>query len=280
MDIREIYDDNVSEYSSIIDPDVAENMERMYYRGLACHDDDDSVKAAMIWELKAVEKDTDTQSRIDWVYTDGPDHLAAMLNAYKEQMTEDEVKRSFFEIDDMDEKTSAAFGENGFKTGSVESKGVYLTLDECKALPMAGKKVPSFVNSLSELALKEYHQGIMKIMFHPDVTPMEDLCYIPKTWFDPDVSCYVTTDNMVNGFLLIHRFPSGTLLPVLYYATGPDFTKHLGYMMVYSIQKAAAKYPGDTKILVRRRAKHVAALVQKLFPGKKGGPAVAGLREE
>ena len=47
MDIREIYDDNVSEYSSIIDPDVAENMERMYYRGLACHDDDDSVKARL-----------------------------------------------------------------------------------------------------------------------------------------------------------------------------------------------------------------------------------------
>ncbi len=41
MDIRTILDNNIHEYSDCVDKDVAENMNRLYYRGIAAHDPDD-----------------------------------------------------------------------------------------------------------------------------------------------------------------------------------------------------------------------------------------------
>lgn len=38
MDFRTIFEDNVYEYSDFIDSDVAENMTRINFRGIAGHD--------------------------------------------------------------------------------------------------------------------------------------------------------------------------------------------------------------------------------------------------
>ncbi len=35
MNIRELFYDNISEYADHIDPDIAENISRMYYHGIA-----------------------------------------------------------------------------------------------------------------------------------------------------------------------------------------------------------------------------------------------------
>ena len=279
MNIKEIAEDNIEDYSSIISDDVAENMERMYYRGLACHDDDDNIASAMIWELRSVEKDCDTESRIECVYAEDPGSLETLLGEYHNQAVDEDVVRSFFELSSMDDKIGNALGELGFEVASGESHDVVLPVSELVKLPLMKKRPPDYIKSIADLDIKTYHQGIMKILFKDDVSDMEDLSYIPKTWFEQDVSCYVTTDDKVNGFLLIHEFPSGILMPVLYHATGPDYVKDLAYMMIYSIAWAYKKHP-DGKVLVRRRNKNVAAMVGKLFPGKKGEPAVSGKREE
>ncbi len=279
MNIKEIMEDNIEDYSSVISEDVAENMERMYYRGLACHDDDDNVQSAMIWELKAVEKEADTEARIECVYADDPGSLDALLEEYHSQAVSEDVVRSFFEITALDDAVGSALGSLGFEVSSGEGHDVLLSVSELMNLPLMKKSPPDYIKSISELDLKSYHQGIMKLLFKSDVCAMEDMSYLPKTWFDQDVSCYVTTDDKVNGIFLIHEFPSGILMPVLYHATGPDYVKDLAYMMIYSIAQAAKKHP-DGKVLVRRRNKSVAAMVGKLFPGKKGETAMSGKREE
>ena len=279
MNIKEIMEDNIEEYSSIISEDVAENMERMYYRGLACHDDDGGVQSAMIWELRSVEKDGDTEACIESVYADDLGSLEDLLKEYHDQAVDEEVVRSFFEITALDKEVGDALGGLGFDISSVEGSDVMLTVSELAAIPLMKKKPPSYIKSIAELDIKSYHQGIMKILFKNDVSAMEDLSYIPKNWFEQDVSCYVITDNKVNGFLLVHKFPSGILRPVLYCATGPDSVKDLAYMMIYSIGRAAEKHP-DSKVLIRRRNDKVKAMVNKLFPGKKGEPAMSGKREE
>ncbi|MBQ7429383.1 MAG: hypothetical protein IJV29_06915 [Butyrivibrio sp.] len=44
MDIESIFEVNINEYSDYVDGDVAENMGRLFYRGIAGHNpDDDSV---------------------------------------------------------------------------------------------------------------------------------------------------------------------------------------------------------------------------------------------
>lgn len=63
MDFRQIIDENLYEYSDKIDCDVAEDLNRKYYRGLAAHDaDDDSLLSLLIWEFKSVEDAADIYS--------------------------------------------------------------------------------------------------------------------------------------------------------------------------------------------------------------------------
>ena len=71
MNLRPIFKDNAYEYSDFIDPDVAENLGRRFFRGLAAHDPgDDHILSLLIWELKAVEDLRDTESEIKWIYSD------------------------------------------------------------------------------------------------------------------------------------------------------------------------------------------------------------------
>ena len=281
MDIKKIDAGNIEEYTDIIAPDIAENMVRMYYRGLACHDPGDvSLKSALIWELQAVEEDADTESRIDCIYARAPEDLNELLSAYHNEAVDEEVKRSFFELPSLEKGIQGELKDRDFDIDAVEGMDVHITIDELSALPLAKKKAPDFVHSLADLDTTAYHQGIMRLLLQSDACPMEDMCYIPKSWFEQDISCYVITDGKVNGFLLIHEFPSGILMPVFFRATGADASRHIAYMMIYSINQAAKKYSGDRTVLIRRRAPYIEALVEKFFPGRKGEPAVAGERKE
>ncbi len=57
MELRTVDENNIDEYSHIVDMDVAENIGRVYYHGLAGHDPyDDNILSLLIWELKNKEK--------------------------------------------------------------------------------------------------------------------------------------------------------------------------------------------------------------------------------
>ena len=60
MELRTIFEDNIDEYSGQIDQDVAENMGRMYYHGIAVHDPEDhNLLSLLIWKLKFMENGRD-----------------------------------------------------------------------------------------------------------------------------------------------------------------------------------------------------------------------------
>ncbi len=162
----------------------------------------------------------------------------------------------------------------------MESRDIDVTVDECKALFIAKKAAPSYVQSILNLTNEEFYQGLMNILFKYDNPALEDLAYLPKKWYEQSVSCYIKTDGKVTGFLLLHACPSGILIPVLLFAVGADSRMSLVEMMRFSIQKAAEIYPGNTVIRIHRRNGSVAALSNKLFPDKKGEPAIAGERFE
>ena len=104
--------------------------------------------------------------------------------------------------------------------------------------------------------------------------------YLPKEWFDEKVSCCVMTDGLINGFLLVHRYPSGLLMPVFFYSAGADSRYNLLEMMRFSVHSASEEYPEDTPVLIRRRNESVRALTEKLFPGKQGKEVMKGERAE
>ncbi len=281
MDIREIYEGNIREYAKWIDRDVAENMSRVYFRGIAaCDDLDDSLKAAMIWELKSVEKEEDTGSEIVWVYDGDREYFAAALGEYSKRISDEDVRSSFFEFPGMDADTEQIFAGHGFKLSVHESRDIRIPLKDFRHLSVARKEAPSYIHSLDSISIDQFNQGLIRILFYQNVNAPEDVCYLPKNWYDQRVSCCVVTDDKINGFLLVYQCPSGMIMPVLFYAVGSDSRYDLLDMMRFSIHSALAVYPKNTTVLIRRGTRAIRELVAKLFPGEKGEDATSGERTE
>ncbi len=281
MNIRPIFEDTIYDYPEHVDADVAENMGRLYYRGISGHDpEDDSLLSLLIWELKSLDEERDTSSELKWIYAADPSHIAPLIEGYGREAKDEGVVKTLFESTSLEDETEDALKDCGFTFKAVEGRDISVTLDECKALPLAKKSAPPYIQSIALLDNQEFYQGLLNILFKYESPSQEDLAYLPKDWYDQSVSCYTKTDGKVTGLLLVHTCPSGILLPILFYAVGSDYLLNLAGMLRFSINRAAELYPGDTVIRITRRNREVAALSKKIFPDKKGAPAKVGGRQE
>ena len=280
MDIQAISAEDIFEYSDYVDSDIAENMNRIYYHGMAGFDcEDGSLLSILIWELKSVDEKDKPDSELKWLYVADPSVIVPLFECYREAANEYEVKKTSFEFPSSEEKEEA-LADCGFSINQTESKTLEVTLKECADLSIAKKAAPGYVQSIEELDEQDFLQGLMNILFNYESPALEDISFIPKQWYEQAISCCIKTDENVSGMLLIHACPSGALIPVLFFAVGADSRMNLLEMMRYSIRKAAECYPEDTVVRIHRRNDSVKALSKKLFPGKKGEPAIAGERME
>ncbi len=277
MNIIELNEDNIKDYKDIIDNDAAENIGREFYRGVAAKADGDSPSGALIWEYKNMEDDVDTDAEIVYISSESKEVTQKLLAEFDELSSGEDVVRSFFEVWDIPDDVKEGFLGDGFSVTSGESRDLIISVSDLSALA-AKKKVPPKVVGLDEIKEVQFMQGILNCLFHGKKGIVEDLQYIEKDWFDQDSSTAVITDGKVSGMFLIHRFPSGNLMPVLLTAVGPEANKDLLYMLCLSAKKAVEKYPGDTPVIIRRYNDPVRALSKKLFGDKTGKEAVKGDR--
>ena len=281
MEFKPIFEDNMGDYSDLVDIDIAENMGRMYYRGLAAHDpENDNPLSLLIYRLKSLEGSRNSESELLWIYAAEPSCIASLLDGYREEAGDERIVKTGFEFSSLEKEKEEALKGCGFSVKTVESRNIDVTIDDCKKLSITRKKAPSYVQSIIFLDYQEFYQGLMNILFRYDDPSQEDLAHLPKEWYEQSVSCFTKTDGRVNGFLLVHACPSGLLVPVLFFAVGPVYRVNLIEMLRFSIGRAAEIYPGDTVVRIHRRNEQVSALSSKFFPDKKGSPAVAGERVE
>ncbi len=277
MEIRKITDDNIDEYEDFIDEDVAQSIGREFYRSIAIHEDsDDEPVAAVVWELKNFEEDTDTTSEIEWLYVKDSKVGEMLMEEYDNENSEDEVTDSFFEFASMDKNAASILENSGFEITKGESRDIVVTVEELGDLPIAKKKTPPYITSINDLMVRQFRKGITNCLFHGRKGILEDLAFLPMSWYDPDVSCCVQTDEKVNGFLLVHKRASGALVVDLLFALEPDAKANLLSMIRYSINAAIDKYPPETEVILRRHNDMTTALIQKLFPNKKGAEVSKG----
>ena len=277
MEIRKITDDNIEEYEEFIDEDVAQSIGREFYRSIAIHDGDEKDPvAAVVWELKGYEEDTETKSELEWLYVRDKKAGTMLMEEYDNEIAEDDVKKSFFEFADLDENASETINKAGFSVEEVESRDVIVTVEELNNLGISKKKTPPYITSINDLMVRQFRKGITNCLFHGRKGILEDLAFLPMSWYDPDVSCCVQTDEKVNGFLLVHKRASGPLVVDLLFALEPDAKVNLLHMIRYSISAAVRKFPPDTKVILRRHNAMTNALITKLFPGKKGETVFRG----
>ena len=277
MEIKELNVDNVEDYEGILDPDVSESIGREYFRGIVA-EESGAPAGAMIWEYKNLEEDEDTDAEICFIHSDSAAVIKTLLSDYESQAASEEVQKTFFELIGLSENTKQGLTEDGFTVSSGEGRDLAVFVSDLKPLTSPKRKLTDKVVGLEELMMLQFMQGVTNCLFHGKKGIVEDLEFIDREWFDDKVSSAVIHDGKVSGMLLVHRFPSGTLMPVLFTAIGPDYRSDLMNMLVYSARKASEVCDAGTRVVLRRHDDSVTALTNKLFAGKRGAEVVRGSR--
>ena len=280
MRIEEISDEkSAAEYEDIIGQDLVNDLSRRFFKGLVALDDDGSCHGAVVYELLDVDADTDIKSRIRLLVGDNDEIKDQLEVEYKKAVSEEEVAKSFFET--SENEVASFFEKIGFSKASVESRELRFTVGELDKLPINRKaKMPDYIKSLSDVSVIQYRNFVKRVLIKGNKGTVEDLAYLPMTWFERDVSSCSISDDKIDGILLVRRTPSGELHPQLYTAFGPEYVKCLGFMLVKTVNYVMENYSPDTKVVIYRHNKEIITLTHKLLSGYKGDEIFMGSRDE
>ena len=283
MDTKIITENNIKEYEGVIPADVAENIPRNTFCGICVHNEDENVAAAMVFELKnSRDVNKDTTSRISWFTAEDSDSGEMLFLQYGTMMKYEEPKKSLVELKKEGSGFSSGILRNtGFSLSEKESEEVFVTVKDFSELSILRKtKVPPYVIPIGTLSERDFRRGLLNCIFHTTRELTEDLGALPMKWFDADLSCCIETDGRINGYLLIHELPSGSLQVELLSAYGPDAKADLIHMIRFSILRAVRLYPLDTKVIIPRHDDNSRKLTSYFFPEAKGELCVYGERDE
>ncbi|MBQ9505355.1 MAG: hypothetical protein IJU93_10160 [Lachnospiraceae bacterium] len=280
MDIIEISEENLEEFGPLLGEDLAEDVRRIYYNGFGITDEDGKALGAFVYELLNSESEEDTKARICRVRAEDKEVSAALEAFYTDTSTkENEIVKSFYELSEEDE--AKALADIGFSMEKKEGDALDITLGELSATSLGKQKIlPEYVSSIEGLSVLQFRDAVKQILFKGHKGLVEDIPYLPKSWFDNSVSACVSSGGMFPGLFLIRRTPSGILIPVLFFAYGPESKKDLLYMMRYSLNKALQVYPPETVVRIYRRKTSVKAITDNLLPNRPGAEIFYGERKE
>ncbi len=278
--IVEISNDNINEFFSYVGPDIADDMERRFYRGIGAKNEKEEVVGALIYELLPTDKLDENQSHIRFLKYDSKEAIEAIHQSYKEKAIYDHnIIETFYEIDN--EEISDFLVAKGFSRDTKESDFVKVSLGELVDHPMlSSRELPAFITEIGSISVLQYRMAIRSFCLKGEHGILSDLLYLPMIWFDGDVSTCSVSEGKVDGLFLVRVMPSGTLMPVLLFAQGEDYTKKLLMMLVHAAKKAKDKYPPQTMVVVGGKSKEVRSIVSKLLPEKKGEKLFYGSRKE
>jgi hypothetical protein len=279
MEYIEITCDNAEDFSAFIDEDMQENLDRVFFRGLGAVDDAGQTVGALVYELKDSESEDDTRSRIR-VLSGSDEVKEELMTRYTEDVSDEDVIESFYES--SDEVMSKTLESDGFSFAQSEALDLPVTMESIQKIANMLKvnKMPDFIKPLSEVSILQYRSFIKNCLFKGNRGLVDDLAYLPKNWFEMDVSSCALDKDEVNAVLLLKRAPSGVLYVLLYTAFGPDAKKNLSFLIANTAQKLLENYPPETKIIIRRHNEMVTKLTAKLFAGVKGETVFSGSRNE
>ncbi len=272
MIIRRIQISNLKDYSDILPIEVAENIERVHYRGVALHvKAGEPPVAAMVGAATGYGWDSDkSEIRIDWAMAESDEHFLILIKHIKVLCKEYNVSGMYMKLPADEKAISSHLKFSGFLISEKEDENVEITEEELLNSRAMGKDGPVSVIPLSELTVREFRRGLTYLIFRGARGLLDDAEFLPMSWFDENCSCCVKNGNTITGMLLVKRGGAGTLMPLLFFALEPDSKIHLLSMISYFTRQVVNDdNEGDSVIICRYNAV-IKALVDKFFPGKKG----------
>ncbi len=284
MEIIEMEQGSMERTDAFVPPDVAENIGRLWFRGLiADNEEGDEPCGGIVWQYRdAEDEEKDTRAEIVWAAGKNREILEGLIASYDEQSASESTTYTEFEMP-LTVRTPMlkdAFSENGFEIKKTESQDVYVTVEDLRKLKFKKKKPPFYIKTLGELNYRQFRNGIIDYLFQGRSGLLDDLAWLSIDWFEPEVSSCVVLDDKVKGFLLVHRTTTGILNVEVMFSIDIDPKRTVLELVRTSIWAAINKYPPETKIRLRRHNNSVHELVKKLFPDKKGDDVMAGSRRK
>ncbi len=265
---------------SFPDPDISENLTRKHVRNIAALNENGIAEGFLVWMINKGKAGRDTEAELIGLSGTDEEVLRQLLKEYGKRSADDDVKRSWFEQNELSAAQKNSVRSANFSLLEREGCDIILSVSDLDSLKIGKKRIPNTIKSIERLQEIQFWQGITNCVFHGKKGIMPDLDCMSMDWYERRISCAVMTDERINGLFLIHKTPSGILKPVLFTAIGPDSSKDLLDMLRYSVAAAIKDYPPDTKIVIRRHDESVYSITSFLLPDRKGETVWAGERTE
>ena len=283
MEVIELNEDNVLDYTDFIGVDMADNIGRTYYDGLIVVDGQKPV-AGMIWELKNAVSDEKQENHFEWFVSGDEESARLLFEAYGRSVSLTDVSKTTFAIPARQGKAEkAALRAAGFSVNLMEGDMIEAKLSDIAQLPFVAKvkKVLSDqVKPLRTATQRGFNGALRRMTYIGHAGKCQDIEFLPRMFFENDVSCYSEEDGVINGLFLCHKLPSGKIEIVMMSAVGQDYVKLLPLMIGQAVKSAEELYDPDTIVVVDRHNEASLALGEKLFPTGFGVPIYVGEREE
>ena len=283
MKIIEISEENLDMYTDYFGDDMAENLTRMFYRGIAVVEDDSTYPgAALVFRFVNLEDSAPNEAVIVWMRVEDVDAGAALMEAYKEKIQEKEVVRSTFTIPIAQGKLLKNFLKaNGFTVRLYEGDDLISCVEEMTKLPVLDMKIPmEGVYPLSNMLMRDFRKEMTRCVEANRKGTCEDLSYLPMSYFEQNISSYVMKNDEVMGMQLYHKSPSGSLEIKLLIAWTKDFRLVFPQLFKQTLTSAVELYPMDTPVILNRHNEASLLLAEKMFPRGFGRPIYRGERAE
>ena len=279
MEIVEITEEDAEEFSGFIDETEAAELEREFFKGIGVLDTHGNVRGAMIYELKNMESEEASKSRI-MTFAGDEEAKDALMSEYATAIKDYRVSESFYESDDRE--MASSLQDYGFSYEQSESLNVTLDMDDIRSIgsTLNVQSFPSHIVSLSEVSVPLYRKFVKRCISDGSVGLLDDLSYLPIWWFDRELSSCSVNDHKMDGAFLIRKTQSGSYHALLFTAFGLDYKKNLALLMAYSVEKAINTCSDDAKVVVRRHSPSVERISERFFADKKGESVYVGSRGE
>ncbi len=282
MSVVELTEDNVEEYLEYLGEDVAENIGRTFYNGLIAVDEDGSPKAGIIWEFKNMRKDSERESHIVWLQAEEEGDFDALMDNYDKAIKPEGIVKSCFSLPaKTGDKLKSMLRSKGFSVGLMEGNKITASLSEIADISAFKKiEISDAVRPLRSATQRDFLDAIGRMMELGRYGTCEDLAYLPRLYFENDVSCYAEADGQICGLLLFHKTPSEKLEVVLMCVLGKESVKILPQLIKQAVESGYEYYEPDTVVVIDRHDYASLALGEKLFPRGFGMPVYEGERAE
>lgn len=258
--------DNMERFIRHLPPDVGRDIIRPFYRGLAVQKEEEKEPAAlMAWVYENLETDDSHKANIIFFHSRDQKAGETLLREYGNEIKNEDVEMSYFWLPAPSDAEEALLFAAGFSMGKKVGVNHFVTMDELEKSLLLKNKAFHSVKSLRDVDDRHFKRGVAKCLYMCNEGRSEDLAYLSRGWYDPDVSGCFFQDGKVAGMLLCHRLSSGDFYIDFVRSMGSDPEIETIYLLRFSLARVQEKYKERPRIVIRLDNQTDIRLAGKLF---------------